>query len=442
MAKKQDTTAAISKLGGKSYLEKGQYGTEANSFKQTTDGANLLDLIIKHPLVRACNKIKVNSVLKVGSRFTDIPKDTEKVMDALEFTARIDLVQERILWQLVKSNSYYGEIVVDGNKLLKSIRTIDSKYMEHDLDEKGNVVGYIQVLQDFVDDKKETSTRDEISRTRGSVSGRKALFDKGVAVHFELSEILYIADNFLDSSSFAHAELLTLREALYNIDLIEKFITWMFESNQFRTAIRIPASMQPKAYEEYVAALQETMGDPTGLLLLKGDTIQYSPLRQIEGFDQLLKILDYYRSQVLSLTQVTPIQVSLTGDSNRSSSDTQYRYVNYDDIRAKERLLGNAFRFDLFPKIGLKGARMIWNPIDIIEEKQIIDNATLLLNMNTKKEVVEEYMIEKGIDIEKGSLEEPEPVISDKPAVIDKNSDLQPSRKKQEKQLEDMGRKE
>lgn len=441
----KDTKSAITAAGGKSFFEQGEYGSKTNAFKQDTKGTDLLELIVKHPLVRACLKIRVSSIVKSDYKIVNAPRNSVKTIESLEYDVRFDILLQRIMWQLSKRNCYYGEIVKDESGRINQIRTIDGQFMEHELNEKGDIIGFWQVLNESIKLSADEAldTRKEISRARGDEELRQSLISNGAAVYFDVKDIFYIADNLLDSSGFAHAELLTLREALYNIDLIEKFITWSFESNQFRNVIRIPPNMSTADYQKYMQSLMDSMSNPTNFLLLRGNDIQHAQLRKIEGFEELLKLLDYYRTQVLSLLQITPIQVTLTGDSNRSSSDTQYRYVNYDDIRYKRKLLSDNFKYSLFPRIGLKGAELRWSPIDLKETKDLLEIANIMLSIGGVHEKVEEWLIDNGLNIDKGTIVKPEVTEDDNgqsEVKLDKNSDLHPSRKKQELQMEDLGR--
>jgi len=438
----------------KGYSLAGELGTSSKSYRQDLKGYESTEVIINHPIVRACTKVKVNSVMKGGFRITGLPRNAIKAKDALEEVARIDKVIPDILWQLSKRNAYYGEIVKDGNGRIRALKTRDGEYIEHLLDGKGNLRGFVQIL----DTKLSADLRGEIARKRTNLTSKSAMFNEsGKVVYFDLDEILYISTDHLDSSTFAHAELITLAKPLYYIDLIEKFIGWMFESNQFRTAIRVPTGMKNIEYKKYLQALFDSMKQSDRFLLLRGDGIQHAPLREITGFDELLRLLDYYRSQVLALTQVTPIQTSLTSDSGRGSSDTQYRYVNYDDIRYKQYFLQKEFEYQLFPRIGLKGADFKWNPIDNIEKNEIIDMAQKFLGMNANVDKVNAWLIEQGINVPKGFLEKPEPIPednsntgiykeSDSKIKLDKNSKLHPSRKPKNgdaggKKMEDLERK-
>jgi len=427
----------VQSMTEKGYSAAGLYGMFESSFKQDNKGMNLYETIIKHPLIRACNKIKVRTIMRTDQfivKNKTTPRNSVNNIKAF-WESRPDLFIPKMLWQLAQTNSYYGEIVKDGNGKITDLATRDAKNMEHLLDGKGNLRGYVQVLANEYD-----ATKKYISRDRVGIMSDNKIFTDNKAIYYKLDEILYVSTDHLDSSSFAHSELLSLEEALDSIDMIHNFIRWLFKSNQFRTAIRIPTGMSDSEYKRYLNDLFQSLKNPERFLLLRGDAIQHAPLRKIEGFDELLNLLDYYRSQVLALLQITPIQVSLTNDSNRSSSDTQYRYVNYDDIRATQKLISKSFEFDLFPRIGLGNSNYIWSPLDMKEYKENVELAQMFLGMNANVKKVNTWLQERGVDIPDNFLEKP--IVNEVEKVeLDKNSTLHPSRKPQEKELEDMGRK-
>jgi len=417
----------------KGYNSAGKQGTLSKSYKQDMKGYDTISAIIKHPIVRACNKIKINAIIKGGGRVVNNKQNQKKALDSFNKNFQSHKVMPRIMWQLAQYSCFYGEIVKDGNNRLKSLPTRDANSMEHLLDAKGNLRGFVQIL----DMDNYNTYRDSIARQRQTLTENSSYFreNQGKVVYYNLDEILYISTDHLDSSTLSRAEILTLSNSLYNIDLMEKFISWLFESNQFRTAIRVPTGMSDAEYKKYLQALMDSIKHFDRFLLLRGDGIQHEPLRGFDNFDNLLSLLSYYKNQILALLQVTPVQVTETSDSGRGSSDTQYRYVNYDDIRAKRELIAKGLEFDLFPLIGLEDCQFKWNPVDMIEKKEIVELAQMFLSMNANVKKVNQWLIDEGINVPKNFLEEVEVMEnknedeSNDKVSLDKNSSLHPSRK-------------
>ena len=132
--------------------------------------------------------------------------------------------------------------------------------------------------------------------------------------------------------------------------------------------------------------LIQGMINPTLFLVLQGDNAEVSELRKIEGFSELLKILDYYRSQILALLQLPPLQVGILESSNRSSSEYQVRYAFYTHINGLLKEIEDEINNELLPQLGIK-KRFMFNLVDDIAAQNLLKEAQMLsqLGANPKK---------------------------------------------------------
>jgi hypothetical protein len=253
--------------------------------------------------------------------------------------------------------------------------------------------------------------------------------------------VVHIYYDNLDNSNWGYSELLTLIPILINKKIIEGYISWLFDSNQFRSIITIPESVPSEEIEEYITIIEQTLKNKLSFLALHGENIKWGQLMTFSDFDVLLKLLDYYTSKAINLLQIPPIKAGQLESSNRSSSEYQIRYSYYDDMKSWMKQKEDFINKILLPKLNIK-AEFKYNLIDNKEKQDLLDSAQKLklLGANTKK--LNKYIIDNGLNIPDDLLEEMDFIagkqiptnmsVSDKGTVLDKNSDLQPSRKKTE----------
>ena len=388
-------------------------GTLKNSHASPTKPYDLLSWVRQDVILRAALEIKHSTMTKIGYHFISGLSSTEK--NILK-QVRFDKYLSQIYWQMAIYRNAFTELNTTSSGKVVGLSVIKTDEMEIVNKPNGEVVGYLQFP------------------TNPDSKQKLISFPKDKIVHF--------STNLITTSLWGDSELITVLPILQKKKLIEDFINWLFESNQFRTVIKIPSGVNENDISVYVDMLKEGMINPTNFLTLQGDTAEVGMLRKIEGFGELLNILDYYRSQILSILQLPPLQVGILESSNRSSSEYQVRYAFYTHIIGQFKALEDELNYELLPKLGIK-KQIKFDLADDKTKTDLLDMAQKLANMGANPEKLNKWLIDQGLDIPEDLLEAFKDDINDdndslnnvkdnKNLKLDKNSDLHPSRNKSE----------
>ena len=375
-------------------------GTQQDSAAHDTGGIDLMQMVNNDALLKATIEITASTMTKNGYHF--MGKDYNKWLDKLNKLRFYRLMKIIVKHWLIYRNVFLELVRNNSGEVLK-VEVIDPTTMEIVHDEFGNVKGYLQI--------------------------NPVIGDGGpqiIAIPKE--KIIHLSKNHEKTDLWGHSEMNSLVRVAKSKALVEDYISWLFESNQFRAYIKIPFSVDEDSLDEYIDLLKNGMRNPKNFLVLYGEDAAIGVLREIDGFEQLLKLLDYYRSQMLALMQLPPLQVGILDSSNRSSSEYQVRYAFYTKVNDENLTLADELNHELFPALGMKGLTLCINALDERTQNDIMDIAQKMLLMGANRKKLNKWLIENGIDIPKDLLEEPEPM-EQSGSVLDKNSSIHPSRK-------------
>lgn len=400
-----DATTKPNKTVIKSILSKVtelSQGVKQNSHASPSQPYDLLSWLREDIILRAALEIKHSTMRKIGYHFKGgLTNSEKKRLNELRF----DKWLGQIFWQIMIYRNSFTELNSLSNGKVVGLNVIKTDEVEIINKPNGEVLGYIQL-----------PTNPQV---------------KQKLIEFPKDKILHFSSNLITTSLWGDSEISTLLPVLQKKKLVEDFINWLFESNQFRSVIKIPTSVTDDDVENYIDMLKEGMINPTNFLVLQGDQAEVSMLRKIEGFGDLLNILDYYRSQILSLLQLPPLQVGILESSNRSSSEYQVRYAFYTHILGILHEIEEEINIELLPRIGIK-KEFRFNLVDDKTKNDLLDMAQKLANMGANPKKLNDWLIDEGLNIPSDLLEE---INKDNDnnsmnLKLDKNSDLHPSRQK------------
>ncbi len=381
-------------------------GIQKNSHSSPTQPYDLLSWVQEDLILRAALEIKHSTMRKIGYHFVGGLTTTEQNrLDDLRF----DKWLGQVYWQYMIYRNAFTELNDTSNNKIVGLNVIKTDEMDIINKPNGEVTGYLQMP---------TNPESPLK-----------------VIKFPKDKILHFSSNLITTSLWGDSELLTLLPTLQKKKLIEDFINWLFESNQFRTVIKIPTGVSEDDVSPYMDMLKEGMINPTNFLVLQGDQAEVSMLRKIEGFGDLLNILDYYRSQILALLQLPPLQVGILESSNRSSSEYQIRYSFYTHMVGQLHELADEINLELLPRLNIK-KKFRWNLIDDKTKNDLLDMAQKLANLGANPKKLNKWLINEGLNIPNDLLEEMD-INKDlnepskkKNIKLDKNSNLHPSRQK------------
>lgn len=407
------TPTRFKKLAIKSMLSKiteFSNGSYEKSHASPNAGLDLLGWLREDVTLRAALEIKYTTMVKIGYHFAGglTEEESKKLRDI-----RFDKWLRQNYWQIMLFRNSFTELGKDANGEVKSLHLIKTDEVEIVNSDTGEVINYLQFPTNPETEKK--------------------------VITLPKDKIFHIATNQISTSLWGDSEVSTVLPVLKKKKLIEDFIGWLFETNQFRGVVKIPDNLSDDDADRFMDTLIQGMINPTLFLVLQGDNAEVSELRKIEGFSELLKILDYYRSQILALLQLPPLQVGILESSNRSSSEYQVRYAFYTHINGLLKEIEDEINNELLPQLGIK-KRFMFNLVDDIAAQNLLKEAQMLSQLGANPKKLNKWLVEQGYDIPLDLLEEPEfetdgmnnSNFKKSNVKLDKNSDLHPSRAKTE----------
>jgi len=376
---------------------------------------DLLSWVLADPILRASLEIKHSTISKVNYFFTDITKKDEEKLKKMRF----DKWHLDSWWQELIYRNSFTEINKDASNNVVSLPIIKTDEMDIVNTPTGEVIKYLQYPSNNMDGP--------------------------YLITLPKDKIIHIAINNIDTGLWGMSDLPTIIPLIKKKNLVEDFINWMFESNQFRAVLRVNKKMDETEVDEMIENMRASMVSPTKLLLLWGEDSKLERLREIDGFEQLIKLLDYYRSLILAVLQLPPLQVGILENSNRSSSEYQIRYSFYTHIQGLLKAKEDEINNEVLPAIGIK-ATFKYKFVDDKTRSDCLDTAVQLANLGGDLVKINKWLIDKGMDIpddlfnqaqeqkekmnenqnQMMSTQKTDPVNKTK---LDKNSTLHPSRK-------------
>jgi len=220
-------------------------------------------------------------------------------------------------------------------------------------------------------------------------------------------------------------------EALYDVltakIYLENFKSYLIKTNQFRNAYSYPDSNSNKM-EINKKNMVEFKRDPHLDLYVAG-ILNIQSIRDLNDLTKLDVALEVFTRKINTLFQEPPSMYGRTENSNRSTGDGEFRHLRPNFKTYKKRIT-SAFNNHILPLIGECEFNFIENDIDDI--RTLVDIAGSMKQTGFTPNFIVKFLKEHGFNIKKSDLTED--------LDLDKNSNLQPSRKPQKKDINDFGK--
>jgi len=374
--------------------------TDSHGFKDTA--SNILEQVRTDVVLRSALGIKYSTIRTAGYYWTG--KVTQQKLNRLK-DLRFNRWYGKQWWQTLMYKNVFSELSRDSSNSVTKLGIVKTDTMEIVNDDRGNIAGYLQVVD---------NPESKVQR-----------------VEFSKENIVHFAYDTIGNSLWGESEITVLGRVLYNKALAEGFLSWLLESNQFRSVIKIPDSINEDDIENYLQMLKGGMIDRTNFLVIQGDEAEVKQLREIEGFKEILDYIHAMRMEALSVLQVPPLLVGITDNSNRSSSEYQIRYNFYTHIYSLFRESEDEINNELLPALGIKDMELKHGIIDAQGKKDVLEIAQKLASIGANVKKLNKWLVENGMDIPTDLLEELD-VMEDQASPglkLDKNDNQQPSRK-------------
>jgi len=212
-------------------------------------------------------------------------------------------------------------------------------------------------------------------------------------VKFKSDEIVEIQILPSTASYWGFYDIRGLYETVMTKQLLEAFIDFLFRNGKILPYWVADQQIPKDAWEEFKALLKKQRENPAGELVIQGK-IEKKFFERFQFLEDLENYLHYLRGKIFEFFGVPPIAAGYIEGANRSSADTQVRYVWNTSILAFKNILEYEINHELFPKIGIR-AEIKFNPFDRLDTRDRIDNALKLKALGLSRNVIT-YFLRNG----------------------------------------------
>jgi hypothetical protein len=331
----------------------------------------LYKIFSEDPIVNAAITTRVDAILDSGWTVEGSPtakSQAERLLKRVGFNFKFlrQLFLNALLYRHV-----FIEIERNGKGEPVSLYILECPYMEVRRDKHGTILSFIQQ----------------------AITGEEVVWSP--------QDIVFIKFDDLTTAAWGNVPLKSLYRTITSRNSIEEFLNSLAVTNAWRD-IMVFSRTNKDDMGGIIAAMRDSQSNPTFPFVINkkspDDVFETKPFRDAKDLDYFLKTLDYLRAQILMLLKVPPIMIGIPDDSNRSSSDTQFKAFNIAN-RADRKTASEAFNSDLFVKLGIGSVEFSWNPIDKRSEKEDVEMAEKLMNMGADPKKVEEFLRKAGLEI-------------------------------------------
>lgn len=385
-------------------------GVYRNSHPSPEEGLDLLSWLREDVSLRAALEIKYTTMVKIGYHFAGgLTEAEEKKLKKLRFNKWL----RQLKWQIILYRNAFTELGLDADKQVTSLNLIKTDEVQIVNNDHGEVINYLQIP------------------TNPEAQNRVITLPK--------DRVFHLCTNQISTSLWGDSEISTVLPVLRKKKLVEDFIGWLFETNQFRSVITVPDNFTDDDIGVFIDLLKQGMINPSTFLVLQGTDTKVQQLMKIEGINELLSLIDHYRGEIMALLQLPPLQIGIIESSNRSSSEYQVRYAFYTHIVGLLTEMDDEINEELLPRLGIK-KKFMSNIVDDVAAQNLLKEAQMLSQIGANPKKLNKWLVDQGYDIPLDLLEEKQefefagqsPTNKNSNVKLDKNSDLHPSRNKTE----------
>ena len=124
----------------------------------------------------------------------------------------------------------------------------------------------------------------------------------------------------------------------------------------------------------------------------------------LQIYKDLMTVLDYLRIQILSITRVPPLWLGILSEgSDRGNAEAQI-FGFETRIRKLQRKVETKVNAELLPRLKVNGLLFKFNPFSLKDEKNILMNAELMVNIGIKRSRIAEYLSSRGITVKEEDI--------------------------------------
>ncbi len=359
-----------------------------------------LDLIHRDQTLASAFRIIVNFATYRGFDFIDGTKperdSLRKLFDDLNF--------QQVLPNLMYTLCYYGdgflELRRNNSKSINELWPLETTEMRIMYDEHGKVHGYVQRPFSITGMSEKDVLAKELEKLPEEEGGdgektRGVFFDKDEVLHFRMKWIgsqVYSYNPNEPISTIASTALYA-NNYLMNIfmNMPPRYVAHLagISNSDFKIAKREFQSTKTN-YKKTIAFTKSS--DPMSKLTFNEIKPPYD--------ETLIKIMKWVHNEMLKITGVPRSWIEESGTENRGVTEAEQRPFDVLIMSIHRCVLEPTINKELLPKIkSAKKAksRLRFNEISRKGEKEILENANMLMNFGVKPEAMIRYLDERGI---------------------------------------------
>lgn len=364
--------------------------------------------------IRAFYSILRDAVINSGYTFIGEEsevKKAEEVFKKLKFRKRF----KRLVYDALSTLHAYAEIERSKGKEPIALNIPNSSAIYPKMDIHGKIYGF---RQDITTD---TGGKDYIE------------WKPNEMCHFTIDEST--ADYFGVTYVETMKQIVDIKH-----DILD-YISYLFKTNAFRVHYH-GKNINIDELESYYDLIRSQYETNSGIIVTVGEEELIG--RRYVTEDVLIPLIDMLnmlRNRILTLLRVPPIIAGTVDNSNRSNSDVQTDTALRNRIKAIQEDLEDDINFDLLPLLNIDGKKVEFKfrEFSIEEMKSVTDIMIKIIQAGGIPQEVAQWTTKHGYDMPISSLpsreevkEKEEKKIEEQKVKLDKNSDLHPSREKQD----------
>jgi hypothetical protein len=248
--------------------------------------------------------------------------------------------------------------------------------------------------------------------------------DTGKYAEWPESEIVWFKFNDI-TRGYAPVDLRSVWETILIKDYIRQYVAWLWKTGQYRLLYKFDNSSE-QDINDFISYLKKHDNDFQRPFLVKGK-LETQILRDVKETDAIDKLFKYLDNQILIAMRIPPNDAGIPDASGRSNADAQTNNLA-THISSMKTVVADAINNDLFPKMSSGNSLLRFAPIDRYAEKQVFEVLQLMQSMNVSKDVMKEYMVDKGVVFKAAEWFVELPVVGDAASMNPRSKDTAPSR--------------
>jgi hypothetical protein len=377
-----------------------------NEPSETTSIQNyrlFLDMVHNDPLITAAFDTIVDISSHASYDFVPLKDNVSKSKEAKEFLRKFnfELDGKDIIDNLTYSMLYYGDAYLElrrgeKTKQVKELWPLETTEMGIKFNDHGKIEQFVQETNGV---KKDDWVPKDVVFFRLKWIGSK------VNSYNSLEAVAKDYTTSVNASNYLQKMFLTIPP---------KIIYGLKNANKTqRTA--------------FVDNLVASKNNPNIDLVVMGE-IEIKKLF-LEFDPNLVNLLNYIRSQVLTITRVPAFLLSVN-EGGTARGDSEAKLFSFEArIRKLQQKIEQGINQHLLPEMGIKDIEFRFNPFSLKDEKTILENAERMFNLGVSKERVAEFLSARGITVTAKEIDT---------TNIKKDKELNPSRRREDVKTDDM----